>query len=183
MALADRAEELGMRYLALTDHGTMFGVMDFLAACKETVYGQWQRVPRKNPIHPIIGCEVYVTPNSRHKKEWPRSELSHLILLASGRQGYHNLIKLCSFAYTEGFYYQPRVDDELLAQYHEGLIALSGCVYGEIPRLIMDGKPAMAEQRACYYRDLFGENNFYLEIQDQGMPAETLNGVLSQEVK
>ncbi|MDR2184679.1 MAG: DNA polymerase III subunit alpha [Treponema sp.] len=181
-SLADRAEELGMKYLALTDHGNMFGVMDFLAACKETAGEDGKHVRRKNPIHPIIGCEVYVASGSRFNKKYTqdKSKYFHLVLLASSRQGYFNLVKLCSCAYTEGFYTRPRVDDELLQEYHEGLIALSACVAGEIPRLIGEGKTAEAEDKARFYRDLFGEDNFYLEIQDHGIPADILKGSLSQ---
>jgi DNA polymerase-3 subunit alpha len=172
-ALTDRAEELGMEYLALTDHGNMFGIMDFLDACKS----------RKNQIKPIIGCEVYVTSGSRLEKRGKEKDNTyyHLVLLAENQQGYSNLIKLCSLAYTEGFYFLPRIDDELLAQYHEGLIALSGCVKGEIPRLILDGKTSEAEQKAQFYNNLFGENNFFLEIQDHGIPAEMLRSGFSQK--
>jgi DNA polymerase-3 subunit alpha len=183
MSLADRAEELGMKYLALTDHGNMFGAMEFLAACKETVDGNGKHVKRKNPIQPIIGCEVYVAPGSRLEKKGTESENKyyHLVLLVSNREGYLNLVKLCSFAYTEGFYYRPRVDEELLAQYHKGLIALSACVSGEIPKLIQAGKLEEAEAKAYQYRDLFGEDeqgnpNFYLEIQDHGIPPGWLRG-------
>ncbi|GHT85834.1 DNA-directed DNA polymerase [Spirochaetia bacterium] len=182
LALADRAEALGMRYLALTDHGNMFGAMEFLAACKETVNDKGEHEKRKNPIKPIIGCEVYVSPGSRTEKKGAEKDNKyyHLVLLATNRRGYVNLMKLCSFAYTEGFYYRPRVDDELLAKYHEGLIALSACVSGEIPKLIRAGKADEAEQKALHYRDLFGPDNFYLEIQDHGIPAATLRGPLSQ---
>jgi DNA polymerase-3 subunit alpha len=187
MSLADRAEELGMKYLALTDHGNMFGAMEFLAACEETINEKQEHVKRRNPIHPIIGCEVYVASGSRNEKRGSESDNKyyHLILLAASREGYFNLVKLCSFAYTQGFYYRPRVDDELLAQYHGGLIALSACVAGEIPRLIQAGKTEAAEAKALYYRDLFGKDeqgnpNFYLEIQDHGITAAWLKGSLSQ---
>ena len=191
MSLADKAEALGMTHLALTDHGNMFGIMEFIAACKETVVenanGEKEHRPRKNPIQPIAGCEVYVSPGSRSEKKGTESENKyyHLVLLAANREGYFNLLKLCSFAYTEGFYYRPRIDEELLAQYHGGLIALSGCVSGEIPRLIRTGKNAEAERKAVHYRDLFGTDaegrpNFYLEIQDHGIPADVLKGTLSQ---
>jgi DNA polymerase-3 subunit alpha len=176
-SLADKADALGMTHLALTDHGNMFGIMEFIAACQK----------RERPIKPIIGCEVYVSPNSRFEKQGTESEnrYYHLILLATNREGYFNLVKLCSFAYTEGFYYRPRIDEELLVRYHGGLIALSACVSGEIPRLIRAGKLAEAEQKARHYRDLFGVDgqgnpNFYLEIQDHGIPAEILKGPLSQ---
>jgi len=175
MSLADRAEELGMTHLALTDHGNMFGVMDFIGACGHK--------KRKNPVKPIIGCEVYVSPGSRHEKKGSENENKyfHLILLAYNREGYFNLVKLCSLAYTEGFYYRPRIDEELLSLYHEGLIALSACVSGEIPRYILAGKTDEAEKKALYYRDLFGKDengnpNFYLEVQDHGIPAGRLRG-------
>ena len=188
MALADRAERLGMTHLALTDHGNMFGVMEFAAACDETINEKGEHEKRKNPLKPIIGCEVYVSPGSRFDKKGSESDnrYYHLVLLAMNRQGYLNLIKLCSFAYTEGFYYRPRIDEELLVKYHEGLIALSACVSGEIPRLIRAGNLDAAENKACYYRDLFGEDekgnpNFYLEIQDHGISSEWLRGNLSQK--
>ena len=191
MSLADKAEALGMKALALTDHGNMFGIMEFIAACKETIVesseGEKEHRPRKNPIKPIIGCEVYVSPGSRFEKKGTEGDNKyyHLILLAATREGYFNLVKLCTFAYTEGFYYRPRIDEELLAEYHGGLIALSACVSGEIPRLIRAGKMAEAEQKALYYRDLFGADgqgrpNFYLEIQDHGIPADVLKCPFSQ---
>jgi len=172
--LADRAAALGMTHLALTDHGNMFGVMEFIAACGDRV-------------KPIIGCEAYVSPGSRHEKKGSENEnrYYHLVLLATNREGYFNLAKLCSLAYTEGFYYRPRIDEELLEKHHGGLIALSGCVSGEIPMLIRAGKPEEAAQKAAKYRDLFGADalgnpNFYLEIQDHGIDAEALRGGLSQ---
>jgi len=175
MSLADRAEELGMTHLALTDHGNMFGAMDFIAACGHK--------KRKNPVKPIVGCEVYVSPGSRHEKKGSENENKyyHLVLLAKTREGYFNLVKLCSFAYTEGFYYRPRIDEELLSKYHEGLIALSACASGEIPRLIQAGNTDEAEKKALYYRNLFGKDtdgnpNFYLEIQDHGIPSGALRG-------
>ncbi|MDR0553834.1 MAG: DNA polymerase III subunit alpha [Treponema sp.] len=189
MSLADKAEQLGMTHLALTDHGNMFGAMEFLAACEETINEKGQHEKRKNPLKPIIGCEVYVSPGSRFEKKGSESDNKyyHLVLLAANREGYLNLVKLCSFAYTEGFYYRPRIDEELLAKYHGGLIALSACVSGEIPKLILAGKLEDAEQKACYYRDLFGSDaagnpNFYLEIQDHGIPSGALkNRALSQK--
>jgi DNA polymerase-3 subunit alpha len=161
--------------------------MEFLAACEETVNEKDQHEGRKTPLHPIIGCEVYVAPGSRFEKKGAETDNKyyHLVLLASSREGYFNLVKLCSYAYTEGFYYRPRVDEELLAQYHGGIIALSACVSGEIPRLIQTGKLDEAEAKARHYRELFGEDekgnpNFYLEIQDHGITAEGLKGNLSQ---
>ena len=192
MALADRAEELGMEYLALTDHGNMFGAMEFIAACEEKVSfvnNEEKHESRKNPVKPVIGCEVYVSPHSRYEKTGSEGENKyfHLILLAASKEGYGNLVKLCSCAYTEGFYYRPRIDDELLKQYHHGLIALSACVSGEIPRLIQAGKTEAAEKKALFYRELFGKDaegnpNFYLEIQNHGIPAGSLKGTtLSQK--
>ena len=199
MSLADRAEALGMTHLALTDHGNMFGAMAFITACEKTLVvkekidnGKIVKVKehkkRKNPIKPIIGCEVYVAPGSRFDKKGTENEIKyyHLVLLASNREGYFNLVKLCSLAYTEGFYSRPRIDEELLAKYHGGLIALSACVVGEIPRLIQAGKKVEALEKALYYRDLFGKDeegnpNFYLEIQDHGIPAEELKGGMSEK--
>ncbi|MCL2092567.1 MAG: DNA polymerase III subunit alpha [Treponema sp.] len=188
MALADKAEKLGMSHLALTDHGCMFGAMDFLKACEETIDDKGWHVKRAKPIKPIIGCEVYVSPGSRFEKKGSENEnrYYHLVLLASNLEGYQNLVKLCSFGYTEGFYYKPRIDEELLAQYHGGIIALSACASGEIPALIQGGKLDEAAQRACHYRDLFGKDekgnaNFFLELQDHGIPAEELRGPLSQD--
>ena len=166
-SLAGRAAELGMKALALTDHGNMFGAMEFIAACE-----------KQKTVKPIIGCEVYVSPGSRLDKKGSESDnkFFHLVLLAANREGYFNLVKLCSFGYTEGFYYRPRIDEEILARHHGGLIALSACASGEIPRLIQAGKLDDAEKKALQYRDLFGQDedgnpNFYLEIQDHGIPA------------
>jgi len=138
MALADKAEELEMKYLVLTDLGNMFGAMEFIKACSETVNENGRCEKRKNPVTPIIGCEVYVCPGSRFVKNGSENEnrYYHLVLLAANRKGYLNLAKLCSLAYIEGFYYRPRIDEELLEKNHEGLIALSACINGEIPSLI-----------------------------------------------
>jgi DNA polymerase-3 subunit alpha len=183
MALADRAGELGMKYLALTDHGNMFGAMEFLAACKETLDARGNHEERKTPIYPIIGCEVYVANHSRFEKKYEKGEDQywHMVLLAASREGYFNLIKLCSLAYVEGFYFKPRIDDELLKKYRRGLIVLSACLSGEIPSLIQAGKTKEAEEKARYYRDLFGDDeqgqpNFYLEIQSHDIPADALKG-------
>ncbi|MEW6723454.1 MAG: DNA polymerase III subunit alpha [Bacillota bacterium] len=153
-ALADRAAQLGMPALAITDHGAMYGVVDFYRAC------------RKAGIKPIIGCEVYVASGSRHDRR-PHLDDSpyHLVLLARNRTGYTNLMQLVSRGFTEGFYYRPRIDRELLEEYHEGLIALSGCVGGELPQLILADRLDEAREAAAYYRDLFGPDSFYLELQ------------------
>ena len=188
MSLADKAEALGMSHLALTDHGNMFGVMEFLAACEETVNAKGKREKRSRAIKPIIGCEVYVAAGSRFKKQGSKNESKyyHLVLLATNREGYKNLMRLCSLGYTEGFYNRPRIDDELLAEYKGGLIALSACASGEIPRLIQAGQLAAAKEKALFYRELFGCDggggpNFYLEIQEHGIPAGELKGAgLSQ---
>jgi DNA polymerase-3 subunit alpha len=168
--LAGRAAALGMKHLAITDHGNMFGVLKFRDACE------------KAGIHPIIGCEFYMTRGSRHERESLKHTTDddektegksyHLVLLSTGKTGYHNLLKLASRAYTEGFYYKPRIDEELLIEYHEGLICLSACLAGEIPRLILAGKKDEAEKRALWFRDLFGKDNYYLEIQDHGIKAQ-----------
>ncbi|MDR0408875.1 MAG: DNA polymerase III subunit alpha [Spirochaetaceae bacterium] len=168
--LAGRAAALGMKHLAITDHGNMFGVLKFRDACE------------KAGIHPIIGCEFYMTRGSRHDRGSPKHTVEddeksegksyHLVLLSTGETGYSNLLKLSSLAYTEGFYYKPRIDEELLVKYHEGLICLSACLAGEIPRLILAGKKDEAEKRALWFRDLFGADNYYLEIQDHGLKAQ-----------
>ena len=172
-SLTGKAHELGMTHLALTDHGNMFGAMEFIEACKKL----------KNKVKPIIGCEVYVSPGSRFEKKGAEHENKyyHMVLLAYNRQGYFNLVKICTYAYTEGFYHRPRIDDELLYKFRGGLIALSACASGEIPRLIQAGKPEDAEKKALYYRNLFGNDDngepcFYLEVQDHGIPAGGLKG-------
>ncbi|MCF7927563.1 MAG: DNA polymerase III subunit alpha [Spirochaetales bacterium] len=160
--LVDRAAEYGFEELALTDHGNMFGALHFYKAC------------RKRNIKPIIGCEFYRTPGSRHTKtpEEKHKRLSHLVLLAKNRTGYRNLMILSSLSFLEGFYYKPRIDDELLEKYHEGLICLTSCLAGDIPQDILNGRNEEAEKRAFWYRNLFGEENFYLEIQDHGIPEQ-----------
>lgn len=156
-----RCAELGMPAAAITDHGVLYGVIDFYRAAK------------KRNIKAIIGCEVYVAPRSRFDKQ-PRvdDDLAHLILLAQDNQGYHNLVKIVSQAFTEGFYYKPRVDRELLENYSGGLIVLSACIAGEIPQLLLAGHYNEAVETARYYDGLFGRGNFYLELQDHGMPDE-----------
>ena len=155
------AAEQGMPAIAITDHGVLYGIIDFYRSAK------------KQGIKPIIGCEVYIAPRSRFDKQ-PRidDDLAHLILLAKNEQGYQNLIKIVSLAFTEGFYYKPRVDKELLEKYHEGLIVMSSCLAGEIPQQLLAGNYASAVETACYYDDLLGRGNFYLELQDHGLPEE-----------
>ena len=161
-ALAEKASSLGMKHLAITDHGNMFGVLKFKEACE------------KRQIHPIIGSEFYMVPGSRLEKSGSENgnKYYHLILLAKNATGYKTLIKLSSYSYTEGFYYKPRIDEELLTKYHDGLIALSACVSGEIPALILDDQTEAAEKKAIWFRNLFGEDNFYLEIQDHNLKIQ-----------
>lgn len=155
------AAQMGMPSLAITDHGVMYGIVDFYKACK------------KQDIKPVIGCEVYVAPRTRHDRT-PRVDdnLYHLVLLAENETGYRNLLKLVSLGFTEGFYYKPRVDKELLAAHSEGLIALSGCIAGEVASYIIKDDLKQAEKSAIEYLDIFGENNFYLELQDHGFEEQ-----------
>ncbi len=154
--LVARAKELGMDSLAITDHGVMYGVIEFYLAAREA------------GIKPIIGCEVYVAPNSRLSRTAGDKNHYHLILLARNQTGYQNLIQLSTRAQLEGFFYRPRVDRELLEQYHEGLIALTACVAGEVPQLILGGRLQEAKQSALWYKQTFGD--FYLEIQRHPIP-------------
>ena len=159
--VAKRAAELGMPALAVTDHGVMYGAVAFYKACKAA------------GIHPIIGCEVYVAPRTRHDKEQTRDrDYTHLVLLCRNEAGYHNLCRLVSISFTEGFYVKPRIDWELLEQHSEGLICLSGCVRGYIPQNILRGDYDEAKRKALELRDLFGKENFYLEIQNHRIPEE-----------
>ena len=153
-----------MTHCALTDHGNMFGALPFYKECK------------KQGIIPIIGAELYKAPASRFDKSGSEkgTRHHHLVLLAKNSTGYANLMCLSSLAYTEGFYYKPRIDDELLEKYHEGLIALSACLAGDIPAAILNGQLVEARQRALYYRELFGPDDFYLEVQDHGIPEQSL---------
>jgi DNA polymerase-3 subunit alpha len=163
--LVARAKELGMEALAITDHGAMHGVVKFYQEA------------RKAGIRPIIGCEVYVAPGSRLDRESSKSRPYHLTLLAKNDIGYRNLMQLVTKAYTEGFYYKPRVDRELLKEYSQGLVALSGCIGGEIPQLILQGRNEDAKQAALWHKEVFGD--FYLEIQRHLMPElEKINSVL-----
>ncbi|HHX87028.1 MAG TPA: DNA polymerase III subunit alpha, partial [Firmicutes bacterium] len=159
--LVKQAKQMGMTALAITDHGVMYGVVDFY---QEAV---------KHNLKPVIGCEVYVAPRSRFQKQPGKDDYQyHLVLLAENNQGYRNLMSLVSGAFIDGFYYKPRVDRELLEQHSEGLIALSGCLAGEIPSLMLNRQFDAARQAACYYRDLFGRESFYLELQDHGLPEQ-----------
>ena len=157
--LLDRVKELGMTSCAITDHGAMYGVVDFYVEAQ------------KRGIHPVIGCEVYVCENMDDKTQGPGKN-SHLILLCENQTGYHNLVKLVSEGFTRGFYYKPRVDYELLKRYSEGLICLSACLSGDIPKAILAGQYQQAKKYALRYREIFGENNFFLEMQDHGLSEE-----------
>ncbi len=168
-AMIARAKALGQEAIAITDHGAMYGVIDFYKEAKA------------QGIHPVIGCEVYVAPRSRHDKvHGADSRYHHLVLLCENNKGYQNLLKLVSAAWTEGFYMRPRVDRELLEQHHEGLIALSACLAGEIPQSLLQGDYAAAKRQAEWYARVFGKDHFYLELQDHGMKeqAEVNIGIL-----
>ena len=157
-----RAKELGMKAIAITDHGVMYGVIDFYKACK------------KEGIKPIIGCEVYVAPRSRFDKEpGVDKQYYHLILLAKNNQGYKNLSKLVSIGFTEGYYYKPRIDLEVLEKYHEGLIVLSGCLAGAVNRALLEGQTEKAEEIALWHKNVFGED-YYIEIQNNGIREQVL---------
>ncbi len=164
-----RVKELGMDAAAITDHGAMFGVIEFYRAAKA------------EGIKPILGCEVYVAPNSRFDKELTGGEdrYYHLVLLAENDKGYANLIKIVSKGYVEGFYYRPRVDMEILERYHEGVIALSACLAGEVQRYIVKGLYDEAKKMALKYENVFGKGNYFLELQDHGLPDQkTVNQAL-----
>ena len=158
--LLDAAKNFGMNSIAITDHGTMYGVVNFYKAAV------------KRGLKPIIGCEVYVAPRSRFDRDKSDGKYHHLILLAENNDGYKNLVKLASAAATEGFYYRPRVDKDLLREYHGGLIALSACVAGEIPRAILDGNLSRAREIVAEYVGIFERDNFFLEIQNHGLDEE-----------
>ena len=171
-----RIKELGMTAGAITDHGVMFGVIDFYKEAKAA------------GINPVLGCEVYVAPNSRFDREMSHGEdrYYHLVLLAENNQGYQNLMKIVSKGFVEGYYYKPRVDMELLEQYHEGLIALSACLAGEVQRYLVRGLYDEAKKTAQRYEACFGKGNYFLELQDHGIPDQkTVNAGLmrlSQEL-
>jgi len=161
--ITHRAKELGMDALAITDHGVMYGVIDFYKACQ------------KEGIKPIIGCEVYVAPESRFDREEKDGvRYDHLILLAENNKGYENLMRLVSMGFTEGFYYKPRIDFEILEKYHEGLICTSACLAGVVARPLLTKSYEAAKQVAERYKNLFGPDHFYLELQEHGDPDQKL---------
>lgn len=160
--LVECAKKLNMDSLAITDHGAMYGVIDFYKAAKEA------------GIKPVIGCEVYVAEGSRFKKEAGGSGYNHLVLLAENNEGYQNLIKLVSLGFIEGFYYKPRVDIELLKENHKGLIALSACLAGPVARTVLNVSYEKAKEVALMYNEIFGDGNFYLEMQDHGLREQKI---------
>ena len=159
--LISKVKDMGQTAVAITDHGNMYGAVDF-----------WNEA-KKQGIKPIIGCEVYVAPRTRFDKE-PKIDAHpyHLILLCENNKGYSNLVKLVSLASIEGFYNRPRVDVELLRKYHEGLICLSACLVGEIPRKLNNGDYNGAKETALIYREIFGKDNYFIEIQNHGIADE-----------
>lgn len=172
--LISRVKELGMKHIAITDHGNMFGVMDFYKVC------------RAEGINPVIGCEVYVAPRDRHEQyEVEGTRYYHLILLAENNEGYRNLVQLVSRANTEGMYYKPRVDKELLRKYSKGLICLSACIAGEVPAWIIRGDMFRAEKALQEYLEIFGRENYFIEIQNHGMPEEkrAVDGLIALAAK
>ncbi len=161
--LVARAKSLGMQSLAITDHGNMYGAVDFYKACKN------------EGIKPIIGCEVYVAPRMRFDKDKVLDkEYNHLILLCKNELGYKNLIKMVSKAYTEGFYFKPRIDHELLEKYHEGLVCLSACLAGEVPQALLQKDYDKAVRISKWYNELFGQGNYYLELQNHGISEQAI---------
>ena len=154
-----KAKELGMKALAITDHGNMFGVMEFYKACNDA------------GIQPIPGCEFYISPAGRANKD-PGNRYYHLILLAMNDKGYHNLMELNSISYLEGFYYKPRIDEEALKEHSEGLICMSACLAGEIPQKLLNDYMDEAYEKAKWYKELFGDR-YYIEIQNHFIPEET----------
>ena len=162
--LIARAKELGMEHLAITDHGNMYGVIDFYRAARDA------------GINPVIGCEVYVALESRFDTQNVKGteRYHHLVLLAENNQGYANLMKIVSKGFTEGFYYKPRVDYEVLTEYHEGIIALSACLAGAVASALRQGQYDLAKQEALRLSEIFGPDHFYLELQDHGIPDQTM---------
>ena len=158
--LVAHVKEMGQTAIAITDHGSMYGAVYLYNECK------------KQGIKPIIGCEIYITQNSRFQVPPGREKLYHLILLAENNEGYHNLVKICSRAWTEGFHNKPRADHDLLRKYHKGLIALSACVGGELPQAILSGDMDKVHEVIKFYIDTFGRDNYFIELQNHRLPEE-----------
>ncbi len=169
-SLLSQAKAFGMEAVSITDHGTMFGALEFYTKAQ------------KAGLRPVIGCEIYVAPRTiQDRTPLDAKGLTHLVLIAENQTGYRNLCRLASIAQMEGFYYRPRIDKQLLTEYHEGLIALSACLHGEIPMRIKAGRIDQAEESARWFQQLFGENNFYLEVQNNGIEIqETVNRALRE---
>ncbi len=157
--LVKRVKALGMTSCAVTDHRVMYGAVDFHLACQA------------QGIHPAIGCEVYICPDMQEKRSFSR-EYSHLVLLCENNTGYQNLMKLVSEGFTRGFYYKPRIDYALLRKHHESLIALSACLSGELPSLLLEGRYEDAREHALMMRDIMGENNYFIELMDHSLRDE-----------
>ncbi|MFZ1982904.1 MAG: PHP domain-containing protein, partial [Desulfatitalea sp.] len=166
--LFKRVKEFGMHSVAMTDHGTMFNVLEF-----------YQKAVKAG-IKPVIGCECYVAPRTlADKTSLDAKGVTHLVLLAETQEGYRNLCRLATIAQAEGFYYRPRIDKQVLREYSAGLIGMSACLHGEIPQLITAGLMERAEQAARFYQELFGEDRFFLEVQNNGIIAQDMvNAVL-----
>lgn len=158
----ERVKELGMESAAITDHGVMYGVVEFYKTAKEL------------GIHPVIGCEVYVSPGAITEKAGAGTRYYHLVLLAENNIGYKNLLKIVSKGFLEGFYYRPRIDLKTLEEYHEGIIALSGCLGGEVSKKLSGGMYDSACEAAMNYNRIFGANNFFLELQDHGIAEQKI---------
>src|SRR5512138_523058 len=158
--LVSRVKELGMPAVAMTDHGNIFGAVHFVNAAKEV------------GIKPIVGCELYVCKKEDHRAEPQGDSYNHLLVLAENEEGYRNLVQITSEASLNGFYYKPRISKAFLAEHAKGLIALSGCLKGEVAERLTEGKYDAARQAAATFADIFGKENFYLEIQDQGLELE-----------
>ena len=159
--LVSYVKELGQTAIAITDHGVMYGAVYLYKECL------------KQGIKPIIGCEIYVTAGSRFIKDADKKEkLAHLILLAENNTGYKNIIKICSKSWTEGYYHKPRADHDLLLKYHEGIIALSACIGGELPQAVLKGDLEQARKIIRFYMDTFGKDNYFIELQNHGLSEE-----------
>src|SRR5579871_2531116 len=158
--LCQRVQQLGMPAVAMTDHGNIFGAVHFVNAAHK--YG----------VKPIVGCELYVCKKDDHRAAPEGDTYNHLLVLAENEEGYRNLVKITSEASLHGFYYKPRVSKKFLAEHARGLIGLSGCLKGEVCESLMEGRYQQAHKAATFYREIFGAENFFLEIQDQGLEAE-----------
>src|SRR5277367_5956227 len=160
--LVDRVADIGQQAVAITDHGNIYGAIHFFEAAK------------KRGIKPILGCELYICQKDDHRADPQGDDYNHLLVLAENEEGYRNLVRITSEASLNGFYRKPRVSKKFLAEHSKGLIGLSGCLKGEVAERLMEGNYDAARAAAAYYRDIFGRENFFLEIQDQGLEKEHL---------